>query len=157
MQCNSLMDICLLSVHRPKRKSHKKIISIYKETLYMSSFLYNKKHLLSNSKISKSDLMRKIGNGNYFYLDNNSRIEMISTINAISPPNIPRFIFQAGWNRLHCLSGKGNVWPCYSDIIYVTSPDKSWLYLFYRVPSSFFVCQLYPLVYMPMQSMSLHW
>lgn len=37
------------------------------------------------------------------------------------------------WLATSSLTDKGSVlWPCYSDIIYVTSPDNCWLYLFYR-------------------------
>lgn len=37
------------------------------------------------------------------------------------------------------ISSKGHVlWPCYSDIIYVTGPDNCWVYLFYRSAFLFF-------------------
>lgn len=49
-------------------------------------------------------------------------------------PKISKISFLSRMKQAACYpSGKANVlWPCYSDIIYVTSPDNCWLYLFSR-------------------------
>lgn len=54
--------------------------------------------------------------------------------------NFPRANFCVEWGintTLYASVWGRTLWPCYSDIIYVTSPDNCWLYLFLSAAAFF--------------------
>lgn len=90
----------------------------------------------------------------YSFLKLNSQLNyywLLATVN-----NYPRVNFYVGWgvpSTVYVTVWDGTLWSCYSDIIYITSPDNCWLYLFLKC-CCLFLFASYPLVYMPMQTMS---